>query len=449
LIFKNSGFGTWINGDMTQNPFSFGNPIREPGHFIGRQAELRQVVNRLLSSAHESSSIVGERRIGKTSLLMHLADKTATNQLGLAPEHFCLIYIDFQGLIDITPQQFWARVLKRMARAITDPNLRSQIETLQKEANIELFDLEDLCEAIADAGLCVVLLLDEFEYVTQNPNFKADFFGGLRALAIHHNLPLVPATRRELVDLCHSEEIKGSPFFNIFANIVLRLFKRSEVDELLERYTHGTEIRFNPQHHQLVWQLGGGHPLFTQIAGYYLFDGLQQQPEEKTLEMWVTKQFEQQAAPHFSYLWGRCTESEKITLLTTIMLCKAKPGKKDPPFMERLVKLYPRAAMDAEHLIKRGLLREQDGESGCYTLLSSSLEGWITREMAAGPEEEASQVSVNDWLSSGKVSLEEPEKNLMAKVKKQYWPLLGTILKEMSFELAGNLTFELLLKALI
>jgi len=37
----------------------------------------------------------------------------------------------------------------------------------------------------------------------------------------------------------------------------------------------------------------------------------------------------------------------------------------------------------------------------------------------------------------------------MAKVKKQYWPMLGTILKEMSFELAGNLTFELLLKALV
>ncbi len=168
---------------MTQNPFTFGNPIREPGRFIGRQAELRQVVNRLLSSAHESTSIVGERRIGKTSLLMHLADKSTAKSLGLVPERFCLIYIDFQGLVDITPQRFWGRVLTRMGRSITDPNLRLQIEILQKQENIELFDLEDLCEAIAEAGICVVLLLDEFEYVTQNPNFGADFFGGLRALS--------------------------------------------------------------------------------------------------------------------------------------------------------------------------------------------------------------------------------------------------------------------------
>jgi hypothetical protein len=433
---------------MTQNPFTFGNPIREPARFIGRQEELRQVVNRLLSSAHESTSIVGERRIGKTSLLMHLADKSSASQLGLVPERFCLIYIDFQGLVDITPQRFWARVLTRMARSIADSNLKSQIEALQKQGNIELFDLEDLCESITVAGLCVVLLLDEFEYVTQNPNFKADFFGGLRALAIHHNLPLISATRRELIDLCHSEEIKGSPFFNIFANIVLRLFKRQEVDELLDRYILDSGVSFGPLEHELAWGLGGGHPLFTQVAGYYLFDGIQQKLPSDKLEKWVTAQFEQQAGPHFSYLWGRCTESEKITLLATIMLCKSKPGKKDQPFMERLVKLYPRAAMDAEHLIKRGLLREQNGDSGCYALLSSSLEGWITREMAAGPDEEASQVSVAEWLQTGRLTLEEPEKNLMAKVKKQYWPLLATILKEVSFELAGNLTFELLLKGL-
>jgi hypothetical protein len=434
---------------MTPNPFTFGNPIRDAGRFIGRQEELRQVVNRLLSSAHESTSIVGERRIGKTSLLMHMADKSAASQLGFEPERFCLIYIDFQGLIDITPQRFWGRVITRMGRTITDPNLRARIEALQKDNTYELFDLEDLCEAITEAGLCIVLLLDEFEYVTQNPNFRADFFGGLRALAIHHNLPLVTATRRELIDLCHSEEIKGSPFFNIFANIVLRLFKQAEVNELLECYTRASGVTFSPQEHELAWRLGGGHPLFTQVAGYYLFDGLQQGLPSDKLDKWVTAQFEQQAAPHFSYLWGRCTESEKITLISTIMLCRSKPGKKDPPFMERLVKLYPRAAMDAEHLIKRGLLREQNGDSGCFALLSSSLEGWILREMAAGQDEEASQVSVTEWLQSGRMTLDEPAKDLMAKVKKQYWPLVATILKEVSFELAGNLTFELLLKALI
>lgn len=51
---------------MTINPFTFGNPIRDPSRFYGRKGDIRQIVNRLLSSAHESTSIVGERRIGKT-----------------------------------------------------------------------------------------------------------------------------------------------------------------------------------------------------------------------------------------------------------------------------------------------------------------------------------------------------------------------------------------------
>ena len=53
---------------MTINPFTFGNPIRDPSRFFRRKREIRQVVSRLTSSAHESTSVVGERRIGRRPL---------------------------------------------------------------------------------------------------------------------------------------------------------------------------------------------------------------------------------------------------------------------------------------------------------------------------------------------------------------------------------------------
>ena len=216
------------------NPFTFGNPIKDPARFHGRQAEIRQITNRLLSSAHESTSIIGERRIGKTSLLYHLNHPDVSTSLGLTPDKFCLVYADFQGLTDITPTRFWQRVLKKMSRSICDESLRPAINKLSEQESFDLFDLEDLFEATQDKGLTIVLMMDEFEYVTQNPNFKGDFFGGLRALAIHHGVALLPATRRELVDLCHSDEIKGSPFFNIFANVVLRPFPMKEAASLVD-----------------------------------------------------------------------------------------------------------------------------------------------------------------------------------------------------------------------
>ena len=57
---------------MIENPFTYGNPISEPGRFFGRRREVEQVYSRLLNAEAESSSLVGERRIGKTSLLQYL-----------------------------------------------------------------------------------------------------------------------------------------------------------------------------------------------------------------------------------------------------------------------------------------------------------------------------------------------------------------------------------------
>ena len=52
---------------MTNNPFAYSQPISKPDRFIGREDELRGILSELRREM--SISIVGERRIGKTSLL--------------------------------------------------------------------------------------------------------------------------------------------------------------------------------------------------------------------------------------------------------------------------------------------------------------------------------------------------------------------------------------------
>lgn len=434
---------------MDINPFTFGNPIRNPARFYGREAELRQIVSRLLSSAHESTSIVGERRIGKTSLLMHLSDSGVAGRLGLVPDRFCLIYIDFQGLTDITPHRFWQRVLRKMSRSICQPELLPEITALEARDTIDLFDLEDLCEAISASGLTVVLLLDEFEYVTQNPNFSPDFFGGLRALAIHHDLPLVTATRRELIDLCHSDEIKGSPFFNIFANVVLRPFDPDQASGMVDGYLAETGLEFSDREKELLHSLGGGHPFFIQIAGYYLIEVKERGFTGDQLIHRLISDFDRQADPHFHYLWTHCTESEKISLLTVIALSRQKPSKKSLPNIENLAQVYPRARLDVPELLKRGLLVAHPEMEGCCQVLSSSLERWIGVEISAAPESEETQTTADEWLRLGGGELVEPVRHALPRFKKKYWPLIGTIMKELSFELAGAATYEFLIKMLV
>ncbi len=428
------------------NPFTFGNPIKQPERFVGRKAEIRQIANRLLSSAHESTSVIGERRIGKTSLLNYLANPQISTSLGLTPDKFCLVYVDFQGLTDITPARFWQRVLAKAARSVCDESLKPAFNSLSARSAFDLFDLEDLFQSAIDRGLTIVLLLDEFEYVTENPNFRSDFFGGLRALAIHCGIALIPATRRELVDLCHSEEIKGSPFFNIFANVVLRPFGRAEVDEMLTSYAGPAPGGLDAPERDLIWSLAGGLPLFTQIAGYYVEEGRQQGLAAHGLAEYTLANFEQQAESHYSYLWSHCTESEKITLLMILTLAaQKKPSGNALPTDENLQRLHPRAAQDVPALLKRGLIQ---GRGGVYVVSSSPMARWIGREIIAAPGEEESQQTADEWLKSGGRKDLKEAGSALPKFKKKYWPVLADVAKELSFEFIAGGAIELIKLAL-
>lgn len=428
---------------MHQNPFTYGNPIRDSARFFGRKEEINQIVSRLLSSAHESTSLVGERRIGKTSLLKYLADPAIADILGLSKDKFCLVYIDFQGLTDITAQKFWKRVLKKMHRTISAIGIREEIERLLIQNEIDLFDLEDLFELINDEKLYVVLLMDEFEYVTLNPNLNLDFFGGLRALAIHYSLSLVPATRRELVDLCHSEDIKGSPFFNIFATVFLRSFTWQETKTMIESYTIGLDHKFSDQEVEFVMNLGGGYPLFTQMAGNFLFDGKVRGLHGNDLYEWAIESFSIQADDHFKYFWSHASESEKITLLAVVSQNQGK--KKRQPTEEHLVKLYPRAKKDIVTLVRTGMLIQY---MDYYKIFSPSFQQWIGLEVLAIPGEEESTESVEEWLNNRGNIKARLEKSLLPKYKKKYWPAISQLAQDITSEFLIEVTSDLIMKLL-
>jgi AAA+ ATPase superfamily predicted ATPase len=407
------------------NPFTFGNPISEPSRFVGRKGEIQQIINRLQSSAHESTSIVGERRIGKTSLLKHLSDPEVAEKLGLSKAKFCLVYIDLEGLTDITPLRFWQRVLTKVSRSICDDNLAQPINELIRQPTLDLFDLEDLFEKVTGRGMTIVLFLDEFEYVTQNPNFNTDFFGGLRSLAIHKGFALIPTTRRELVELCHSNELKGSPFFNIFSSVVLRPFSHEEVNDLLTVYLKENNIEFSPGDRDFVYGLSGGYPFFIQMASYFLYDGKSKNLKADALEKYVNDNFKAQANGHYIYLWGHRTESEKATLLLLLLLERRNQNKGSFPTLDEISNLRPRSALDISALRKHGVLTEIG--TG-ISIFSSSFKDWISNEIFSSHGDEEARIAINGWMKSkGIKSGNESIKSYLPQFKKDYWDLLFEI----------------------
>ena len=66
---------------MTENPFFHRGPVKSRGYFYGRTRETKRALQLLRNG--QSVSIVGPRKIGKTSLLLHLMDESVLAAHGM------------------------------------------------------------------------------------------------------------------------------------------------------------------------------------------------------------------------------------------------------------------------------------------------------------------------------------------------------------------------------
>ena len=136
---------------MKVNPFTYGNPISDSTRFFGRQWAVEQLFSRLRNAEFESSSIVGERRIGKTSLLNYLTDVAVRRSHGLDPDRYIFVYVDLQMVDkDMTPTRLWLRLLRQMAKYNQDVEIKQTLNEIRTAELIDTFTLADVFGSIAE-----------------------------------------------------------------------------------------------------------------------------------------------------------------------------------------------------------------------------------------------------------------------------------------------------------
>jgi transcriptional regulator with XRE-family HTH domain len=401
------------------NPFTYGNAISEPARFFGRQREIAQIFSRLCNDEFESSSLVGGRSMGKTSILNYLAHPQVRRAHGLDLDTYLFTYLDLQMLDrDTTPAQLWKQILRQMARCAPNAEVRRILDKTRATAALNTFALANLFSNIDRHDQHIVLLLDEFEAVTKNPNFGADFFYGLRSLAIHHNLALITSSRQELVELCHSESIRSSPFFNIFANINVGLFTEAEAQELITCSLAKSDIQFTAAELERIFRLAGYHPYFLQIACSFLFDAYTHHlsPDERIT--YLSREYREKATPQLDNYWHSSDDHEKIILMALTLLERQAKGHEYAFSSQQLQALYTRSDQILLRLEKRGLVTSRADR---YALLNASLSAWIYREITNTAHD---QQGYGDWLKSNRAALEL----LPARAKKD----IGAVLPQMS-----------------
>lgn len=172
------------------SPFAAGRPMRPDEPIFGRDDAFAFIHDSL--KRHESVNLIGERRMGKTSLLNHLAHHPQHRPPGA---ELLLAEVDLQANVTAAAD-FYGRALCGL---LADPRaarlgLRNPAPPQADYATFETA-LRKLCAA----GLRPLLLVDEFERLLE-PQFAAGFpapvfFDGLRALQTVNLLALVVASR--------------------------------------------------------------------------------------------------------------------------------------------------------------------------------------------------------------------------------------------------------------
>ncbi|MBT4098945.1 MAG: sigma 54-interacting transcriptional regulator [Gemmatimonadetes bacterium] len=289
---------------LLRNPYLNRSMIRSLDGFFGREREIERIMSRLGAATPQSVSIVGQRRIGKSSLLWHLAQPELQARYLDDPSTYLFVYLDFQGQRHLDLAAFsstWSRQIVDAAR-----------DRIQLEPAGDLGELEAQVQQLTGAGLKLVGLFDEFETVTQSSAFGAEFFGFLRSLANSYPVAFVTSSRRELQALCRSQEISESPFFNIFSRVPLGPLNAKAASDLIREPAAGGDHPLAPYQDSII-ALAGHLPLFLQIACSAAVECLQE-GDGQLDDARLVARFRDEADGHLQYLWEHMEATQQRVL---------------------------------------------------------------------------------------------------------------------------------------
>ncbi|MBN1889736.1 MAG: AAA family ATPase [Thermoflexales bacterium] len=282
------------------NPYAAGPMVTDPGMFFGRQAVISTITTRLANNM-QCTSVVGQRRIGKSSLLYQMARQLPQDGR-LLP-----VYVDMHNARFHTVPGFFTNVLaaldEQAGRAFNFGTTAS------------CTDFDQAVEQINRSGLSPVVLLDEFEeFVDHSDQFGDEFLKQLRAVAQASKLAFVTASQNSLGTLTKQNGLT-SPFYNVFTQADLGLLEKDAarrlVREPMER--EGIQVTF-----------------YLQMACGCVFDALQREAFEPEL---VRREFANQAEQHWAGLWGHLSRDERAALCWIAGKSRAAP---QPVVLERL-----------------------------------------------------------------------------------------------------------------
>lgn len=359
-----------MTDQLARNPFYHRQAVSNLEHFFGRGEILRQITEMIRGG--QSCALVGERRIGKSSLLACLADPRGRSPWLEDDPDLLPICLDFLGFRDASASDLWIEILEAAGDLLSQQGFGSSWDVSGAAvAEASFAGVRRAFRNLHRNGRRVVLLCDEFELAVENPRLDESFFGALRSLAGSVGVAFVTASRLSLLELDQYRDeavrrkVLGSPFFNIFAEFPVGPFESVEVAEFLEGSLQGSHIRFLKADALFLDEVAGRHPYFLQVAAYHLFECLAHAGSSDRTRVFAEagSRIRRDTANIFRNLWQHSLPVERRALMALVDSATPRlPAKEAEPWLARLE--------------LRGLVRRDGGRDQVF---STFFREWLVR----------------------------------------------------------------------
>lgn len=261
-----------VTAPLKPNPFIAGSIITDPRLFIGRRQELQTLATLMSETPPTSVNIVGDRYIGKSSLLYHFF-QTWPQWLPQGGR-YALAYVSLRDTPCGTEGAFYRVVARHLLK---DPVLQSE-RYLKEVLGAPAFTAQSFFNAMVQCRIeevLPVLCLDDFEQLIERPrSFSTKFFDLLRSL-IRNGYIMLIATSPQPIE--HYIQARGltTTLGQHLHEIRLDVLPEGEVDALVQLpvgVIPDAQPALNPDNQQRAIHWGGQHPYLLQLAARYLME---------------------------------------------------------------------------------------------------------------------------------------------------------------------------------
>lgn len=238
------------------NPYVVGRAIRDPQGFFGRDISVQMLMDGIRSN--NDYIVFGERRIGKTSLLLQLAHHLQSESQGSTSCQRIPVFLTLEGVAE---RDFFRHIARAIAHQTgyagdnlhlvrgTSPYGRWELEE----------DLTEMLEMLEQQSTgCVVhlvLLMDEMdEFVDYSPATHSQF-RSLFSADVGKSITMIVAG----VSVARIARARTSPWYNLFQELKLSEFDEQAARQLISEPVRGI-YNYDPQALEIILQMTGLKP---------------------------------------------------------------------------------------------------------------------------------------------------------------------------------------------